>query len=462
MTESLSLRVLLHASAAVLIGAGLSAAEPIFPFEVHQTTLDNGLVAIVVPYDSPGVVTYFTLVRTGSRNEVEPGHSGFAHFFEHMMFRGTEAYPGEAYNHELKRMGADSNGSTSDDWTRYYITGPSAEIGTMVEIESDRFLNLLYNEDDFRTESKAVLGEYNKNASNPFRAMNERLRDLAFAKHTYKHTTMGFVEDIKAMPGYYDFSLGLFESFYRPENCIVLAVGDVDHGSFFERIRSSYGTWRPGYKEAKIPVEPPPSGPKRELIAWPNPTRPFLMMGYMAPAFSAAGRESAALDVLSELLFSNTAELYQKLVVDDQSVDFIGGGLSDHRSPYPFTITARVKSTERVPEVEAAVVAAIAKLKEDPVDEGKLEAIKSHIRYRFALGLDSPASVAFTIGHYLSLTGTVSTINEIYERYEEVTAADIQAIAEKVFTPQNETVVILDYEVAPASRAGVAAQGGRP
>ncbi len=432
----------------------MASAEPIFPFEAHESTLENGLQAIVIPYDSPGVVTYLTLVRTGSRNEVEPGHSGFAHFFEHMMFRGTEAYPSEQYNAELKRMGADSNGSTSDDWTRYYITGPSSEIDTIIEIESDRFLNLQYTEDDFRTESKAVLGEYNKNASNPFRAMNERLRDLAFEHHTYKHTTMGFLDDIRAMPEYYDFSLGFFERFYRPENCIILAVGDVDPESFFVAIANHYGRWKAGFEAEAIPAEQGATGPRRETISWPNPTRPFLMSGYLAPAFSAATRESAALDVLSELLFSDTAELYQKLVVDDPWVDFIGGGLGDHRDPYLFTINARVKSVELVPKVETAIAAAIQKLKEEPAEEAQLDRIKSYLRYRFALSLDSPSSVAFTVGHYLSLTGSVETINEIYERYVEVTAEDIQAIAHKVFTPQNETVIVLRYDEAATTSAG--------
>ena len=443
------------ALAGVLAGApSVALGEPIFPFDVHETTLENGLKVIVVPYDSPGVVTYITVVRTGSRNEVEPGHSGFAHFFEHMMFRGTEKYSSEAYSGELKRLGADSNASTSDDWTRYYITGPSSEIGTMIEIESDRFLNLSYSEDGFRTEAKAVLGEYNKNASNPFRLMNERLRDLAFQQHTYKHTTMGFVADIEAMPDYYDYSLGFFDRFYRPGNCIVLAVGDVDPEAFFASIALKYGSWRAGYEPASIPAEPAPVGPRRERIDWPNPTRPYLMMGYSSPAFSSRSPDSAALDVLSQLLFSNTAPLYQKLVIEDQWVDVISGGLADHRDPYLFTITARVKSEDLLGPVEAAIGEAVTVLKDRPVEEARLETIKSHLRYSFALGLASPASVAFTIAHYLSLTGSVNTINEIYERYEEVTAADIQAIARKVFQATHETVVTLSHG-ASAATSGV-------
>src|SRR5918999_2944620 len=113
-----------------------------------------------------------------------------------MMFRGTERYSPEAYNDVLKRMGADANASTYDDRTVYYMTGPASGFETMVDIEADRFKNLKYTEDAFRTEALAVLGEYNKNASNPFQSLHERLRDLAFTRHTYKHTTLGFLPDI--------------------------------------------------------------------------------------------------------------------------------------------------------------------------------------------------------------------------------------------------------------------------
>src|SRR5919112_286224 len=100
------------------------AAEKVFPFPIRQSVLDNGLTVLSVPYDAPGIIAYYTVVRTGSRNEVEKGLSGFAHFFEHMMFRGTERYPQEAYNAELKRMGANSNASTWADRTVYKIIGP--------------------------------------------------------------------------------------------------------------------------------------------------------------------------------------------------------------------------------------------------------------------------------------------------------------------------------------------------
>src|SRR5436305_5591846 len=235
------------------------AAAPgdVFPFKTHETRLDNGLRVVVIPYDSPGVVAYYLVVRTGSRDEVEAGHSGFAHFFEHMMFRGTEKYPSDAYNNLMKRMGANSNANTADDRTAFELVGPSRELETMMAVESDRFQNLKYDEEAFRTEALAVLGEYNKSASSPFLPMYEKMRDLAFEKHTYKHTTIGFLADVKAMPGYYQYSLDFFKRFYRPENVTLLVVGDAQPERVVALAKKYYGDWKPGYQTPAVQPEPP-------------------------------------------------------------------------------------------------------------------------------------------------------------------------------------------------------------
>ena len=191
---------------AVLSRPAEAQAGQAFPFPVKEKTLPNGLRVYVVPYDSPGLVAYYSIVRTGSRNEIEPGKSGFAHFFEHMMFHGTERYSLDAYNAAIKQMGADSNAFTSDDLTVYHILANKAALTKIVEIESDRFQHLIYKEPEFQKEARAVLGEYNKSSSSPFLKLEETLQNTAFTKHTYKHTTIGFLEDIKDMPNQYAYS----------------------------------------------------------------------------------------------------------------------------------------------------------------------------------------------------------------------------------------------------------------
>src|SRR6516165_3458893 len=129
MTPCLHLNVsvlLLALGAAHAAKPEASRAAPIFPYPIHKTVLQNGLSVLSVPMDSSGTIAYYTIVRTGSRNEVEKGLSGFAHFFEHMMFRGTDKYPQEKYNSVVKSLGADANAFTTDDWTCYHMTVPSS------------------------------------------------------------------------------------------------------------------------------------------------------------------------------------------------------------------------------------------------------------------------------------------------------------------------------------------------
>jgi len=130
--------------------------------------MDNGLNVVTVPYPSPGLAAFYIVVRAGSRDEIEAGHTGFAHFFEHMMFRGTDKYPNEKYSEVLKSTGASANANTSLDRTLYHMTGSADKLELMFELEADRFQNLNYSVDGFKTEAGAVKGEYTKNSANPY------------------------------------------------------------------------------------------------------------------------------------------------------------------------------------------------------------------------------------------------------------------------------------------------------
>src|ERR1700674_633108 len=155
--------------AALAFAAG--PAQKIFPYSYSQEDLPNGLRLVTVPTDYPNIVAVFIVVQTGSRNEVEPGHTGFAHLFEHLMFKGTEKFPPTKYNETLNRIGAASNASTSDDYTVYHTTFSKEDLEIVLMMEADRFQNLKYSEPEFKTETQAVLGEYNKNSSHPLRKL---------------------------------------------------------------------------------------------------------------------------------------------------------------------------------------------------------------------------------------------------------------------------------------------------
>ena len=431
---------------AVTGAACVQESDDIFPFPAPMFELDNGLKVISVAFDSPGIVAYYTVVRTGSRNEVEEGFSGYAHFFEHMMFRGTEKYSTDEYQAVVKQLGADANAFTTDDWTAYHIVASSASLETIIDIESDRFQNLEYSEDDFRTEAGAILGEYNLNFSNPVALLQERLHDRAYLFHPYKHTTLGLLADIQEMPNHYDYSREFYDRYYRPNNSFIVVVGDFDQAELERLVRQYYAEWEESDFEPMIPVEPPQTRLRTDEVTWPNPTLPFVMFGYRVPAFSDQSIEMPALDVLSQLLFSETSPLFQKLYLEEQVVDVLNGGATDSRDAPLFTIIARVTDPARIEYVRQAIVDEIDRMKVEPVDDAVLASTKSHMRYQFAMGLDNPGGIARTLSHYLQLTEEAETVNRVYRLYDAVTAADIMHAATVYFAETKRTVVTLVQE----------------
>ena len=255
-------------------------AKPILPYPVQREVLPNGLTVIMIPMPSPGLISYYSVVRTGSRDEVEPGRTGYAHFFEHMMFRGTKTYPGADYDRIVTGIGADANAFTTDDLTAFHLTFAKEDLETVVKIESDRFQNLSYDTEGFKTEAGAVYGEFRKDQTSPFFLLEERLKDLAYEHHPYKHTTMGFEADVKNMPQGYDYSLSFFRRFYRPENVVLLIVGDVDPTETMALVRKYYGSWAKGYEPATIPSEPAQQKEKTGEVKYPGQTLPVLTIAY--------------------------------------------------------------------------------------------------------------------------------------------------------------------------------------
>lgn len=420
-----------------------SASGSAFPFRVDEKVFPNGLRAYVVHYDSPGLVAYYSVVRVGSRNEVEPGKSGFAHFFEHMMFRGTDRYSQEQYNDAIKAMGADSNAYTSDDLTVYHILAGKAALPKIVEIEADRFQHLKYSEADFQKEARAVLGEYNKGASNPMQKMYEALSENAFTTHTYRHTTIGFLKDIEDMPNQFAYSRQFFDRYYRPDNVVLLVVGDADAEATFKLIEQHYGGWKSGPPRPAVPTEPPQKQEKRAALGWKGATLPMLLMGYHVPSFSTSNVDLAALDVLAELLFAERAPLYKKLVIAEQKVEMLHGSSELHVDPSLFTVLARIKKPADIDYVEKAIATEIDRIAREGVDGKTVGEVLSHVKYAFAGQLSTADKTANVAAEFVALTGRIDAINAFFTLYDKVTPADVQRVARQYFQPSNRTVVTL-------------------
>ncbi|MFO0908895.1 MAG: pitrilysin family protein [Isosphaeraceae bacterium] len=417
-----------------------------FPYRITTQTLENGLTVASIPFDSPGIVAYYTIVRAGSRNEVEPGLSGFAHFFEHMMFRGTPKYPQDRYNSILKSLGADSNAFTYPDWTCYHMTVPASALATVVELEADRFQNLKYDEAAFQKEARAVLGEYNKSASSPSLLLRETMQAQAFTTHTYRHTTIGFLADVRAMPEKFAYSKVFFDRWYRPENCTLVVAGDVDHGRLMSLVRTHYGGWKRGATKLEIPVEPPQTKPRSATLSWPLPTQPTLAMGYHIPSGQPSSVDMAALFALSQAVFGETSPIFKSLVLDEQKVTSLEAEAEWNRDPGLFTVVARLRDPADLPEVRSRLESALVSAAREPIAVARLITIKEHAVFEFASSLDSADAVARTVGHAIATTGKADVWNTWYDTVERLTVADLQRVAERYLVPSNQTVVTLISE----------------
>lgn len=444
--KSVALGLLLSASSFTAIANPAdSQAGNILPYPIYQHKLDNGLNVVTVPFDSPGLAAFYIVTRVGARNEVEPGVTGFAHFFEHMMFRGTDKYPKEAYSAALKSTGAAANANTTQDRTQYHMTGNAAKLELMFELESDRFMNLNYSEHEFKTEAGAVKGEYTKNFASPYSQINEKRAETAFTTHTYSHTTMGYFKDIVDMPNQYEYSKKFFDRFYRPEYNTILVVGDVTPEQVNALAEKYFGAWERGSYESVVPVEPAQTGTR--YVHLQNGSIPaYFSMSYKGPAFSDSEIDMPALDVLASIVFSNTSALNKKLVIEEQKIRFISGGAKDSRDPNLFTIQVSMVEKDDMAYVMAEIEKAIARVKSEGVDEALLQRTKSNLKYRFAMGIDTPGSIAGSLSHYIQLTGDPESINRLYAQYDKVTVEDIKMVANRYFNAEQLTVATISED----------------
>ncbi len=421
--------------------SGSAQQSGVFPFQYKKVELENGFKAYLIKAGAPGQIAYVTVVRTGSREEWEPGRSGFAHFFEHVMFRGTEKYP--HYDRILTEIGADNNAFTGDDQTVYYVVAASDSLEQLVDLESDRFMNLKYDEAAFRTEAGAVLGEFSQGRANPFLYLFENIRETAFDKHTYKHLTIGFEDDVRAMPEGYEYSKSFFNRYYRPENCVLLLAGDIEFDSAEALIRQYYSPWKPGYTAPEIESEPEQREPRESETAFPGRTLPILAVNYKGPAWSATDRLAAATEVLGQVAFGSNSDIYRKLVIQDQKVQTFFADFEAPRDPGLLSIIAMVINPDDVSLVSQEIEKTVQRFREETCDEETLERTKRAIKYSFLMGLETAQNAAFSLLNIVVNTGGLEAVEDYYRTLDAVTPEDIREAARAFLKPEGRTTVTL-------------------
>ncbi len=419
-------------------------SSKILPYDYKIEVLDNGLKIVSIPLDNPLIISHYIIILSGSRNEIEPGKSGFAHFFEHMMFKGTKDMPKADYEDFVTELGAGTNGYTTDDYTCYFVVFAGREnMEKVIKTEADRFINLYYDEEMLKTEAPVIEGEYYTSVSNPSRRLFETLRDTAFTKHSYKHTTLGYLKDILDMPNQFEYSQLFKQRFYAPDNTVLLVAGDFDHDQLMEYVRKYYSGWEKSNYTLVTPEEPPQAQAKRAHYEWPSRTLPRIVIGFHGPSYSDEHIDKVALDLLAETSFSSSSALYQKLVIEEQTCVSFSASFADRRDPYLLTFNAVLKDEKDLPYVEQEIFSELERLKKEPVSEELLADIKSNLKYSFASALGTTDGIASILAQYINLTTDPGTVNKLFDLYEKVTPEDILNVTKKYFTKTNSTVVTL-------------------
>ncbi|MEO7509450.1 MAG: pitrilysin family protein, partial [Pyrinomonadaceae bacterium] len=271
----------------------------------------------------------------------------------------------------------------------------------------------------------------------------EKLRETAFGTHTYAHTTMGFLKDIQDFPNQFEYSWQFWNRYYRPEYTTIVVVGDTNQADALALVRKNFGSWKKGDYVPKIPAEPKQDAPRTAQVDWPAPTQPYLVVAYHGPAYSETAKDKAALDLLATVAFGGNSELYQKLVLRDQTVDFISPNFDNQVDPELFAIFTRIKEAKDVDAVRDQILATFKKYTTELIPAAKLNATRSNLRYSFALQMDSSEAIAGALAPYIALRRSPETINKLYALYDQITPEDIRAAAAKYFQDSQRTIVTL-------------------
>jgi zinc protease len=418
-------------------------ANKVFSQKYLFKELPNGLRVLVVKTDYPDLVSVQIPVSVGARDENEVGKTGFAHFFEHMMFKGSDKFPQDVYADLFKNAGVDNGAYTTNDYTNYHLDFSKDNLDKVLEIQADHFQNLKYTDAQFKTEALTVKGEYLKNNASPTRKLLAAVRKEAFDTHTYEHTTMGFFEDVEAMPNQIAYGQKFFKQFYKPEYVSLVIVGDVDPKATMAMVEKHWGGWQKGDFVSDIAPEPKQEAAKYVHEKFDGLPGHWLLVSYKGSDWQPKKKDRAALDLISELYFSNNSALYQELVVDKQLASQMFNYNPETKDAGLRHVFIKVNDEKDLATVRDAVNNTYAKARTELVSTEKLDNLKSNLKYSFVNRLDSSESIASTLARYMHFDRDPETINHLYNSFDNISAEDIKLIANQYFIDENRTTVTL-------------------
>jgi zinc protease len=419
---------------------------------VLDATLDNGLRVLLLEDRRNPLVSVQVWYRVGSRDE-RPGATGLAHFLEHMMFKGTPTHPKGEYSRIVEGNGGHDNAFTTQDTTSYFVNIAADKVGEVLQLEADRMRNLLLDPAEIDAERQVVMEERRmRTEDSPDGLLAEEVMAMAFAAHPYRWPVIGWMEDIARinpveLRAFYDL-------YYRPNNAVLVVVGDVRAPELLARIRTLFGPIARGPAPPPVTaVEPPPRAERRVTLRSAAARLPALTLTWLAPNFRSA--DAPALEVLETVLSGGRASrLHRRLVVEtglalDADADYSYTSVD----PNLFWLSARPAEGVGLDALERGLLDEVERLKREPIDAEELARAQNQIEASFVWGQDSIYARAATLARFERI-GSWRRADEYVGAIRAVTAADVQRVARTYFPADVKTVGVLLPEAAGSAPGG--------
>jgi zinc protease len=438
-------RLAAAALAALALAASLSAATSRVAFT--DTKLKNGLRVIVSEDHVAPVFSVAVSYNVGSRDE-RPGRTGFAHLFEHMMFKGSANVGTGEHFYTIFSNGGAMNGTTNKERTIYYETMPSNQLDAALFLEADRMRSLAIIKENLDNQRNAVQEERRLSYDNqPYGRADEAIDDLAFDNFAYKHSVIGSMADLNAAS--IEDVAAFFKTYYAPNNAILAIAGDVNTPRTLERVRTYFESIPSQQPPPPVDVAQPPQQKERRLdIDDPLARLPRIDIGYRIP--SSQSPDDDTIDVLTDILAGGrSSRFYEHIVREKQLAVSVQAFAPNSRGPRLFGIEATPASNASLDQLEQAIYAEIERLKDGPIADVEIERARNASRRRFTNTVSTSLSLARNLAEFAMYYGDPNRINTRWDQLAKFNAADVQRVARQYLTPENRTVVISHPKAAP-------------
>ena len=417
-----------------------ASAIHVAPIRFVDRTLANGLRAILVPDSRVPSVAINVAYRVGGKDD-PPGRSGFAHLFEHLMFKGTSRTAPETIDRLTEDVGGFNNAFTSEDITNYYEVVPSNHLERLLWAEADRLASLTVNEANFATERDVVIGEYDQRIlAEPYGMLDELVNREAYTLHPYRRGVIGSPAELNAAA--LEDVVAFHATYYRPDNAVLVVAGDLDVDETWRWIDRYFGPI--ATPQTPIPrvlaVEPVQTAQRSYTHRAANVPLAAAEEAYHIPA--ASHPDAAALDVLEALLGAGrSSRLYTSLIYDKQLATSAWASADLREQPGLFGARVTCARGVALADARAALEAELERVRTEPPSPAELARVQTQIASALVRSRQTASGIALALVHATTERGDPGVVNADLDRYLAVTAADVMRVAQTYLRAENRTVI---------------------